>query len=110
MGYKTIAVKPETKNVLDRVRDRLGVRTYDELIMVLVSEFNRCVEMQVRDRVRKVMCNHFRESSATLSAWLKLLAKELDNVESIQLAVEYLKPRSDRPDELIVDVSKCVEG
>jgi len=110
MGYKTIAVKPETKNVLDRVRDRLGVRTYDELIMVLVSEFNRCMELTYRERVRKVMCNHFRESSATLSAWLKLLAKELNNVESIQLAVEYLKPRSDRPDELIVDVSKCVEG
>jgi hypothetical protein len=110
VGYTTIALKPETKKVLDRVRDRLGVRSYDELITILVSEFSRCVEIQVRDRVRKVMCNHFRESSATLSAWLKLLTKELSDVGSIQLAVEFLKPKPDKPDELVVDISKCVEG
>lgn len=110
MGYTTIALKPETKKVLDMVREKMGVKSYDELIAILVSEFNRCVELQVRDRVRKVMCNHFRGSSATLSAWLKLLAKELSDVESIQLAVEYLKPKPDKPDELVVDLSKCAEG
>jgi len=109
VGYTTIALKPETKRILDKVRDKLGVKSYDELITILVNEFNRCVELRVRDRVRKVMCNHFRESSATLPAWLKLLAKELNDVESIQLAVEFLKPKPDKPEELVVDLSKCVE-
>lgn len=109
MGYTSITIKEDTKKKLNSLRSRLGAKNWDEFFYILVSEFNRCVEIQVRDRVRKVMCNHFRESSATLSAWLKLLTKELSDVDSIQLAVEYLKPKPEKPDELIIDVSKCVE-
>lgn len=109
MGYTTITVREDTKRKLNSLRSRLGVKNWDEFFDILVGEFSRCVEIQVRERVRKVMCNHFRESSATLSAWLKLLAKELSDVGSIQLAVEFLKPKPDKPDELVVDLSKCVE-
>ena len=108
--YKYIPVKVETYEKVLSLKGKYGFRSFDELVNMLLGEFSKCVELQTRDRVRKVMCNKFRESSATLPAWFKLLTKELNDVDSIINAIEYLKPNPQKPDEYVVDTSKCVEG
>ena len=109
-SFTTISVSPEVRNKLLILKSKLGIRTWDEFFEVLITEFNRCADLWNRERVRKVMCNEFRESSATLPAWVKLLTKELNDPTALQLAVTYLKPNPQKPDEYVVDTSKCVEG
>ena len=104
-----IPVSENTYDVVVKLRSKLGVRTWDEFMTILISEFDRCVELRSELMVRKVVCNDLKEARATLPAWLKLLSSKLGTVDMVVKAVEYLRPDPNNPNDLIVDSSKCTE-
>jgi len=109
MGVTTISVDPSVKKKLVKMKDKLGIKTWDEFFELLIVEFDRCLDIQTKVRVRKIICNDMREAKASLKVWMRLLTNKLGNVNAIQLAVEYLKPDPNNPEELIVDINKCLE-
>jgi hypothetical protein len=103
----TVSVLVETKRLLDGLKSRLGVRTYDELFRRLaevVAEYDR---MKARGRVRGVVCTEMREARGSLPAWMRLLSKRLNSAEELAAAMEYIVPDPKEPGIYVVSIERC---
>ena len=103
----TVGVTVETKRLLDDLKAELRARSYDELFRRLaevVAEYRR---MKARERVRQVVCTEMRESRGSLSAWAKLLARNLNDTNAVALALEYLVPDPKEPGIYVVSIERC---
>jgi len=108
-GFTSISVSRETRRKLERLKRRVGARTWDELLGRLASEYADCAELRTRESVRRAVCNDLRESKGTLTAWLRLLSRKLGDMEAVSQAIEYLRPDPSDPSNLVVDERRCTE-
>jgi hypothetical protein len=102
-----VSISVDAKRELDRLRVELGVKTYEELVRTLLASYRRCRELLTREKVLGVLCGEFHESSASLSAWAKLLAKKLDGKDEVAMALGFLVPNPNVPGEFIVNRDMC---
>jgi hypothetical protein len=109
-GYKVIAVKTSTYEEICKLKKRLGLETYDDVIRELVNAFNEYQSLVGKIHVHRIMCNDFREARAVPAGWVKLVMSKVSDVGMVELAFKYLVPDPEDPTYLIVDKSKCVEG
>jgi hypothetical protein len=103
----TISVSTGVKSELDTLRKELGSRSYDELIRALLVSYRKCMGMLLKEKVLKVLCSEFSETSAALAAWARLLAKKLESKEEISMALELLTPKPGEPGVYIVSKDMC---
>ncbi len=103
LRYKTIPVSRETYARLSQRKERLGKRTWDELIQYLLDAHENLRRLQLV----KVMCNDLREASASLPGWWKILRQRLVDEELATEALSYLKQKEGEPDIFIIDKEKC---
>jgi hypothetical protein len=103
----TVGLAVETKRLLDDLKAELRARSYDELIrkvLDIVAEYRR---MKARERARQAVCVEMRESRGSLSAWAKLLARDLGDTDAVALAMEYLVPDPREPGIYVVSIERC---
>jgi hypothetical protein len=106
-GRTTVGLAVETKRLLDELKAELRARSYDELFRRLVEVVAEYRRMKARERVRRVVCTEMRESRGSLSAWAKLLARELEDTNAVALALEYLVPDPKEPGIYVVSMERC---
>ncbi|MEM4958834.1 MAG: hypothetical protein QXX12_03050 [Nanopusillaceae archaeon] len=98
----TIIVKKHIKEALEILRRELHARSLNEVISALILAYER---MRVQ-RIKLIMCNDFRETSASHTAWIRLLrSRGLSDIEILD-AFKYLVGSFE---DMRVDTSKCVE-
>lgn len=106
-GYTSVPVRRGTKEVLEELRRQLGVGSWDQLLLLLVKEFEACRGERLRRRVRDVMCYEMRSSRAAISAWVSVLTRQYGfSAEELKVAMDFL--RYDPKDGVFyVDTSRC---
>jgi len=105
--FTTVPLRSDTLERLERLRRRVGARSWDELLRKLADAFEEYEALKVKESVRKVMCNDNAEMSGTLKAWLSELSKKLSPSEVAE-ALTYLVPSPRYPGEFVVDIRKCL--
>jgi len=90
--YKYVPVKKRTYEEVTKLKKRLGLKTYDEVVDMLINAFNDYQRVVVSREVRQVMCNDLRESRAVLVGWVKLLKERLRDFNMVEEALKYLIP------------------
>jgi hypothetical protein len=106
--YTSIGVSREVKERLDELRRRLGAGDWDEFFEKLLEIYREWHGMRVESEVRRVLCNDYSESRASLAGWGKLLASKLRDPDKIAVALKYLKLAGGG--EYVVDKELCEGG
>jgi predicted CopG family antitoxin len=103
LRYKTIPVLRDTFSKLEELKERLGMRTWDQLIQHLLE-----TREKFRDLILvKVLCNDLRDASASLPGWWNLLRQRLGDEDLAVRALGYLREKKDEAGIFVVDTSKC---
>jgi Mg/Co/Ni transporter MgtE len=108
--YAHLPVKWETKEAVDRVRSKMGARTYDEVIRRLIDVYLEYTKLVGRLSVRKLLCNDLSESKASVAGWVRILLSKLSDPELLPYAMEYLVPDPEDPGVYVVDRGRCSQG
>jgi len=101
LKYYHIPVKPETYKRLTILKKKLS-GSWDNVIDKLLEYYENFRRLEVK----QVMCNHFRESRASLKAWATILLRHLEP-DQIPEALSYLIPLD--PNTYIINQQKCSE-
>ncbi|WP_276813782.1 hypothetical protein [Desulfurococcus amylolyticus] len=101
--YTTITVSKQVYNELSDLKEKLGKKSWDELMQYLLDLNKKFRELNLV----KVMCNDLREATASLPGWWKILRQSLVDEELATEALSYLKQKEGEPDIFVVDREKC---
>ena len=107
--YTTVSIGAEVKGRLEVLRRRLGVGSYEELILRLVEEYEECSRLRAEARARELMCNDLAEARASMAGWVRLLLAKLGDPELLPYAVEYLVRDPQDPGVYVVNKERCAQ-
>jgi hypothetical protein len=107
--YAHLPVRWETKEAVDRVRAKMGARTYDEVVRKLVDVYLEYTKLLGRLSVRDLLCNDLSESRASIAGWVRILLSRLGDPELLTYAVEYLVPDPQDPGVYVVSRERCMQ-
>jgi len=107
--YMHIPVKPRTYRELQELKKKLGASTWEELVRRLLEAYREYRNFRIRQRIAKALCNDYKDSRASLIAWVRLLAQRLSTGEELEQALEYLKKDEKDPELYTVDKERCRE-
>ena len=99
-AYKTVAVKPETYELLVRLKREHG--SFDAAIKKLIEALESCQRSLMRYKV----CNDYSKARAAPNAWAQIFKRE--GVDPA-LGFSLLQPDPRDPTVFIVDKRKCGE-
>ena len=103
--YTSIGLSRHVKKKLEVLRRQLGAEDWDEFFEKIIKMYEEWYKQTVEHEVKQTLCNDFKETQASLSAWGRLLASRLRDPDKIAAALKYLK--QDPSGEYTVDESKC---
>jgi len=106
--YRNIPLPLELVESLDKVRKELNMKTWEELLLHLLSTYRECRAIKIHRKIHELMCRELRESKASLAGWIKLLLSRLSTADEIESAIKYLI-KADKEDEYVVDIDRCRE-
>jgi len=109
----TLAIDKSLRDELTKLRYELRSKNTTELIMKLINIYREYKKLKTEFVIKDIICNKYRESKASLVAWMKLLTKEFSSLEVngkdvMSIALEYL--RQDGNGEYVVNIEKCVNS
>jgi hypothetical protein len=105
-AYTTIPVSKKSLEELQKLKARVGARTWDELVEKLLEALSECSRL----KLVKVVCNDLRSAEAALPAWSRLLKSRLGDEELAADALAFLRPKQGMPDIYVVNPEKCEEA
>jgi len=109
-----IPVKPRTYRELLELKKKLGAPTWEELVKHLLEAYREYRNFRVKKKILEVLCNHYKESSASPLAWPLIIKKHFTDIEEYSAALAMLQKMLSRnpgnPDEYIVSKEKCREA
>jgi len=108
-GYTSISIKKSKFEKLLELKNKLGAKSWSELVDKICDIISKYEEATIESRVKKTLCNHYSEASATITAWAKILQKHFTEAREILIALKHLKTNPNKPDELVVNREKCSE-
>lgn len=100
--WATIRVQIDVKGRLESMRKDLGAKSLNEVIKILVNEY----EKSIRSKVKSFMCNDMGETSASYVGWVKILLSRGLKPNEVALALKFLNGSID---ELRVDKTRCID-
>ena len=111
--FTCISVGRSVRDRLLRLREEVGARTWDELLEELLRAYREYRNFRVKKKILEVLCNHYKEASASPLAWPLIIKKHFTDIEEYSAALAMLQKMLSRnprnPDEYTVDREKCRE-
>jgi hypothetical protein len=107
--YAHVPVRHETYASLAKLKTELGVKSLEEVVQQLLKAYDDYKQLQIREKVRKVVCNDLSESRASLPGWMKILPPKLGSSDLVLAALDYLVPDPKEPGIFIVSKDRCKE-
>jgi len=112
--FTCISVERSVRDRLLRLKEEVGARTWDELLEELLKAYREYRNFRVKQKILKLLCNHYSEASASPFAWPLMLRKHFRDADEYNTALVMLQKMLSRnprnPDEYIVDRERCREA
>ena len=111
--YMHIPVKPRTYRELQELKKKLGASTWEELVRSLLEFYKQSQNFRAKQKLLKLLCNHYKESSASTIGWVRIVYKHFTNSEEFDTALQILptllKKSSSEQEAYVVNREKCRE-
>jgi len=108
----TLTIDKSLRDELTKLRYELRSKNTTELIKRLIEIYREYKKLKTEFVIKDTLCNKYRESRASLIAWIKLVSKEtvsseLDGKDITTMMLEYLRQDGS---EYVVNIEKCVSN
>ena len=112
--FTCISVERSVRDRLLRLKEEVGARTWDELLEELLRAYREYRNFRVKQKILKLLCNHYKESSASVIGWVRIVYKHFSSSEEFDTALQILptllKKSSSEQEAYVVNREKCREA